>query len=47
MFFNISLKDIWKCCQTSRPNCYGFATKCHKLHFYFIMCRKPTKIGNH
>ena len=29
------------------PNCYGFATRCRKLYFCFVGCRKPKKVGNH
>ena len=29
------------------PNCYGFATRCRKLYFCFVGCRKPEKVGNH
>ena len=28
------------------PNCYGFATRCRKLYFCFVGCRKPKKVGN-
>jgi len=27
------------------PNCYGLATRCRKLYFCFVECRKPKKVG--
>jgi len=29
------------------PNCCRFATRCRKLYFCFVGCRKPKKVGNH
>ena len=28
-------------------NCYGFTTRCRKVYFCFVGCRKPKKVGNH
>ena len=40
-------KDIFKMSPKLNPNCYGFATRCRKLYFRFVGCRKPKKVGNH
>jgi len=40
-------KDIFKMSPKLNPNCYGFATRCRKLYFCFVGCRKPKKVGNH
>ena len=40
-------KDIFKMSPKINPNCYGFATRCRKLYFCFVGCRKPKKVGNH
>ena len=40
-------KDIFKMSPKLNPNCYGFATRCRKLYFCFVGCRKHKKVGNH
>jgi len=40
-------KDIFKMSPKLNPNYYGFATRCQKLYFCFVGCRKPKKVGNH
>jgi len=38
-------KDIFK--MSPKPNCYGFATRCRKLYFSCVGCRRDEKVGNH
>jgi len=40
-------KDVFKMLPNLKPNCYRFATRCHKLYLSFAKCGKPKKVGSH
>jgi len=40
-------KGIFKMSLNLKPNFCGFATRCRRLCFSFVGCRKPEKVGKH